>query len=216
MSTAVKVKIEDILKGRFEEVLLNGLRLFRLKNGKTTSRVRVMGFVIRSMVSDDGSHARLILDDGTGSIEVRCWQESVQQVLDKDGTPYKPGTILDVIGRVRQYEKDRYITPKLIIKVENPNWFLVRELEYLNEAVNLKNMVPSRIPKKAESVGMKTIDLKGKIHVYILKAFPDEVTLAEIKEEFPNIDEERIENILSRLEEEGLIYRIGKDKFKAA
>ena len=96
--------------------------------GERVTRVRVMGTVVDKFVRDDQNYANLRIDDGTETVSVRAWQDAVKE-LDL----YKVGDTVDVIGRVREYSGEIYLTPELIIRVDDPNWELVRELEILTE-----------------------------------------------------------------------------------
>lgn len=44
---------------------------------------------------------------------------------------FNVGDLIDVIGRVREFEGEVYLVPDFIFRVEDSNWELVRELEIL-------------------------------------------------------------------------------------
>ncbi|MFH1821006.1 MAG: OB-fold nucleic acid binding domain-containing protein [Methanobacteriota archaeon] len=94
--------------------------------GEQVSRVRVMGTVVDKFIRDDQNYATLRIDDGSETVGLRAWQEGVKE-LDK----FEIGNTVDVIGRVREFNGEIYLIPELIIKVEDPNWELVRELEII-------------------------------------------------------------------------------------
>ncbi len=133
---AVRVRIEDILKGEFEETTLDAARFLRLPSilgvSSLVSRVRVLGIVTYSTVSEDRRYGKIILEDGTGRISLRVWEEDVDLILDPDtGDPYGVGTILDVIAKIRAYKGEKYLYPTLIVKLEDPNWLIVSNLELM-------------------------------------------------------------------------------------
>lgn len=80
--------------------------------------------MVSKFVREDQSYATLRIDDGSGTISLRAWQEGVPE-LNRPSV----GDLLDVIGRVREFEGEIYLVPELILRVEDPNWELVRELE---------------------------------------------------------------------------------------
>jgi len=94
--------------------------------GEQVTRVRVMGTVVEKFIREDQNYATLRIDDGSETISLRAWQEGVKE-LDK----FNVGDIIDVIGRVREFNGEIYLTPELLIRVDDPNWELVRELEII-------------------------------------------------------------------------------------
>jgi RPA family protein len=141
---AVRVRIEDVLKGEFEETTLDAARFLRLPQilgvSSLVSRVRVLGIVTYSMISDDRRYGKIIVEDGTGAISMRVWEEDVDLIIDPDtGDPYEVGTILDVIARVRAYKEEKYLYPTLIVKLDDPNWLIVNNLELMRR--RLKQMI---------------------------------------------------------------------------
>jgi len=139
---AVRVRIEDILKGEFEETTLNAARFLRLPPlfgiSSLVSRVRVLGIVTYSMISEDRRYGKVILEDGTGAISLRVWDEDIDLIVDHDtGDPYNVGTILDVIARIRAYKGEKYLYPTLVIKLKDPNWLIVGNLELMRRRLKL-------------------------------------------------------------------------------
>ncbi len=129
---AVKVLIGDILGGEFEELTAGGYRYFRLASGRSVAKVRIMGVVIDGYLAEDGGHARLSVDDGTGPISLRAWEEGVQLLVDGDTrSPLPRGTVVDVVGKPREWRGEKYVQPMIVIRVEDPNVILLRELEIL-------------------------------------------------------------------------------------
>jgi len=88
------------------------------------SRVRVLATVVDKFVSDTGSFGSLTLDDGSDTVQARVFRED----LEKIGA-IRPGDLVDLIGRVREYNGENYIALETAARVEDPNWELVRKLE---------------------------------------------------------------------------------------
>ncbi len=137
---AVRVRIREILEGEFEEAALNAARLLRppplLGVSISVNRVRVIGMVTGSMISEDRRYGRLTLEDGTGRITVRVWDEEVEMIIDPDtGDLYESGTLLEVIAQVRAYKGEKYLHPSLVIKLKDPNWLIVGNLELMRRVL---------------------------------------------------------------------------------
>ncbi len=86
-----------------------------------------MGTVIDKFVREDQSYAVLRIDDGSETISLRAWREGVPE-LDR----FNMGDLIDALGRVREFGGEIYLAPELVLKVEDPNWELVRELEIID------------------------------------------------------------------------------------
>lgn len=124
-STAAKLWIKDIVQGKF----VKGEQRFEpnvvvTPLNESVSRVRILGTVVSRFTSEDGKYATITLDDTTETIAVRTFREGVELLQE-----VKPGDIVDVIGKVKEYEEERYINPETVWRIEDPNWELVRKLE---------------------------------------------------------------------------------------
>ena len=126
-STVFKLKIEDLVRGQYVHPPESTEPSYLLSPwGERVSRARVLGTVVEKFVREDQGYAVLRLDDGTETISIRAWGEGVLGLVD-----HNPGDLIDIVGRVREFEGEVYLVPELIFRVENPNWELVRELEIL-------------------------------------------------------------------------------------
>ena len=176
------------------------VRYFRLPSGKSVASVRVMGVVVDTYVSDDMGHVRLVIEDGTGSISVRAWDQDVELLIDPaSGLPYSRGTVLDVIGRVREWRAEKYLVPQLVVKVEDPNWILVRALEIMRERLRAA---------AASSEGAARVEEEEDIKTRVLNLLKNKGALREeqIIVEFPDSLGDAVLRSLDELLEEGLIY----------
>jgi hypothetical protein len=131
-SPAYKVKAEDIVFGRCETDQ-SGLSLVT-PWGVRVRKVRILGTIVQKYVKEDGTYSFVNVDDGTGVVRVKAWRDDVRMLQ-----PLGEGDIVDVIGRIRLNERDGevYIVPDLILKVEDPNVELLRELEIIEERLRL-------------------------------------------------------------------------------
>lgn len=124
---AYKVPITDVTQGSYQysdsedetNYLLTPLN-------EKISRCRIMATVVSKHTGDEQRFVFLTLDDTTDTISARVFQEDVELVKN-----IKPGDIVDVIGRIREYQEEKYINLESIKQIDEPNWELVRKLEIL-------------------------------------------------------------------------------------
>lgn len=144
-ATAYKLHVKDILTSEF--VAKEGEPSYILLNGKQVSRVRVMGTIVNKFANDEKKSGGIIVDDGTDVITARAWENEFH-LIDKSVI----GQLVDVIGKVRKYNDDVYLTPE-VVKVVKPDWLVVRQLELRKNKVILEPEVAKEEEKP------KTIDL---------------------------------------------------------
>tara|TARA_B100001971_G_C18185664_1_gene535447 strand:+ start:267 stop:950 length:684 start_codon:yes stop_codon:yes gene_type:complete len=157
--TAFKVRIKDIINGEFikSESQLNQDYLNITSIGKVL-RVRVMATVVSRFINDNQKFALLTLDDGSDTITIRSFGDEVEMLMNVN-----PGDIVDVIGKVKEYDEEKYISTELLWNVENPNWELVRHLELLIQDQNRGNLNPSNIDNKTSNLMEDTLDIEEEI-----------------------------------------------------
>jgi RPA family protein len=120
---SVKTRIKQITAGRY--VAAEGMNPGYVLNpyGMRLSRVRISATVVDKFVAESGKFASLTLDDGTDTIRVKAF--SSLSMFEKIGV----GSEIDVIGKLKEYQGEVYVTPEIITQIEDPNFSLMRELE---------------------------------------------------------------------------------------
>lgn len=103
--------------------------------GQKVSRANLVGAVVDKFVSDDGRYSTLTLDDGSEAIRVKAFGKDIKIF---DGV--EPGDLILVIGFVKQYANEIYITADLVKKVEL-NYEVLRRLEVLDNLNTQKKIV---------------------------------------------------------------------------
>ncbi len=101
------------------------------------SRVRVLATVLDIFVSEDENYATLTLDDTTDTIRCKIFMNSKfedssskQKQVDLETVEnIEKGGLVDIIGKVKEYNEERYIQPETIVKIEDPNFEVLRKLE---------------------------------------------------------------------------------------
>jgi RPA family protein len=105
------VRIADILRNNFvkEEDYPDYVQI----GSKNVSRVNIIGTVI---AIDNGKIQNIIVDDGTEKIAVRSFDKTYSANV---------GDVVLVIGRIRQYNSERYISPEIIRSDIDKKWALI-------------------------------------------------------------------------------------------
>lgn len=116
LKSAYHVSVRQILNSKFiirDESMPDTLLL---ENGENVYRINLMGFLV------DRDKNTLVVDDGTGTVPVRLFERP------ELAEGFQLGELLQVIGRVREFEADRYIFADIVSKVDTA-WIKVRTLE---------------------------------------------------------------------------------------
>ena len=90
-------------------------------SGDRISRINLIATLISK--NDSKNPDNIILDDGTGKIPVRAFQNP--EVLAKP----KVGEIVLLIGRPREFNNEFFLVPEIIKTINNPKWIKLRKLE---------------------------------------------------------------------------------------
>jgi len=92
--------------------------------GKQISRVQILGTVVGRFTSEDGNYGALTLDDGSDTIRVKAFGPDVANIKDAE-----VGQLIRFVGKVKEYNDERYLAPDFAAKVADPNWVTVWKLE---------------------------------------------------------------------------------------
>ena len=111
---AVEINIESIDRCDF----INGEEHNYLQvDDQKISRINLIAAIVRK--EKIGTITNMLLDDGSGKIIIRSFEEN------KKIEELKVGDVAIVIGKVRAYNQERYISPEICKKV-NPLWLKLR------------------------------------------------------------------------------------------
>jgi RPA family protein len=150
-------------------------------NGERISRVRVLGTVIDKFLSEDGNYGTITLDDGTDTIRAKAFQDL--RIIE----PIEKGFVVELIGKIREYNAERYLQPEIIVKVEDPNFEVLRKLE-------LKKMLLSPT-SVSENKPPAEIKAKAPEEEKLPEPKKSEIT-EELEEETEKIVEEKTEDVI--------------------
>ncbi len=171
------------------------------------SRVNIIGVVVT--IPESGQS--LFIDDGSGKIEIRSFEEGN---LFQDLTI---GDIVLVIGRPRSYNEDIYLNAEIVKKITNKGWLEYRKKEILLKNIQMPDLkeeikietpveeVPKEVPKPVEELDeIDTILMK-------IKEL-DKGEGCDVQELASNYPE--AENIVQQLLLKGEIFEIVPGKVK--
>lgn len=120
--TAKKASIGEIDNGTF--VRKSGFESsYILTNlGRRLSRVNILGLIVDKFISPDERYSTITLDDSTDTI--RCKTFVNIKIFDGFGE----GDLVDVFGKLREYNGEIYVIPEIVKKLES-NFETLRLLE---------------------------------------------------------------------------------------
>ena len=195
-SIAYKVRISDILNGNF---VRDDVHAGYIKFGSLNiSRVNVVASLVYK--SEQLNSANAMIDDGTGRIILRVFEN--KNIFSKADV----GDFVIVIGKVREFENEKYILPEIIKKMDNIGWINVRKLELKNinfENVEIKSKVP--VVETAQPISEE---------VYLLIKGLDKGDGADFDAVIKNSKNGHAEQAINRLLENGDVFEVKPGKLK--
>lgn len=119
---AYKMRIGTLLAGK---AVSEGERLKHIETGaKSVVRVNLVANVTDKYVQEgEKKFASLTLDDGSGQIKAKTFGDDIAKLA-----PYNQGDTLVIIGVLRSWNNEIYLTPEIVRK-KDPLYLLVRKYE---------------------------------------------------------------------------------------
>lgn len=193
---AYKVRISDILSGNLtkDEFSAGYIKL----SNYNVSRVNVIATVVYKPENSSG-YNNAVIDDGTGKILLRSF-ENIGAFPKTD-----VGDIVLVIGKIREFNNERYIVPEIFKKLDNFMWLNVRRLE-LRKVVDFDN------DQKSQASNEEFADIDEEIFSIIRKL--DKGDGAFVEDVIKNLKYDAAEKMLNILLEKGNIFEIKPGKLK--
>jgi len=192
---AYKLRIGDVLAGK-PVIIEDKLKCLEFE-GKEIMRVNLISNIVDKYIQDgEKKFGSITLDDASGQIRAKVFGDDLVKFEN-----FNQGDTVMVLGLLRQWNNELYITPE-IIKKKEPQYLLVRKIELENSK-----------PKQMERGEIK--ELKDKI-IEIIKREEDkggadvETMILELKSQPDAINAE-----IKKLLEEGMAYepRPGKIRY---
>lgn len=194
---AYKLRIADILEGKFtkDDISAGYIKL----NDLNVSRVNVVCTLVYKQ-EQAGSYSSAVIDDGTGRISMRSFESDAFSKIDV-------GDILLVIGRIREFNNEKYIIPEITKKIESIEWLNLRRME-------LKNFEVAKIEenKKTEIAEEQNTSIVDEVYSLIRKM--DNGEGVAIEEVIKSSNNSKAEQIINRLLESGDVFEVKPGKLK--
>lgn len=225
--TAMKVRVSDIVNGKWEKREGMVPSFVVSPNGEEISRARVMGTVVGRFLADDGNFASMTLDDGTETIRMKTFKTT--KPLDS----FETGNIVEVIGKVREYMGEIYMIPEIVTRIEDPNMELLRKLELIKSAgrkvpgtadvEDKETGEKSKTEEKEEKPGKKDVKKKEskddraglkKDILKFIESGEDGMEYSKILEKMKGRNENEIESVVNEILAEGICYEPTPGKIK--
>ena len=125
-SVAFICKIHDLITNDFvKEEGAEFAPSYVLCNGEKIARANVIGVVV------DKEEKSLVIDDGTAKIRLRAFENTPG--LDN----FLVGDIVNVIGKIREFNNERYLMPE-IMKKTTKKWLELRKMQLQGSATDNK------------------------------------------------------------------------------
>jgi len=204
---AYKVKINDILKGEYVKEEGEWVPNYIRVGDKKVSRVNLMAVVVSKQNLENTNYQSLIIDDGSGKISIRTFEEG-SNFDDID-----VGSFVVVVGRPREYLNEKYIVSEILKKIGDQLWVEVRKMELGSmkkiEDVSSEVDKPEERKLKEERVGD---DINTKIFNLIKEV--DQGEGADTQDVISKSNIDRAEETINRLLKDGEVFEIKPGKLK--
>ena len=207
--TAKIASIGEIIAGTYIKQEGWDPNYVKTRKGDAISRVNCIGVVVT--IPETGQS--LFVDDGTGRVEIRTYENNNLF----EGITI--GDIVLIIGRPREYNNEIFINAECIRKITNKGW-----LEYRKKEIQLRNIqmpdakeVVSDIPEtisqettETEQISDEDLDDIDKI-LFAIKELDEGqgCTLSDLYEKIPEA-----EGLMTQLLSNGDVYELSPGKVK--
>jgi hypothetical protein len=122
-SVAYKVWVSDIFSSEY--IKQEGFNPnYIMLDGKQVSRVNLIATVVGKFMSDDGNYGAITIDDGTETIRMKAFGPDVIKIKNAE-----TGHLVRAVGKIKEYNDERYLAPDFVKEIKDPNWIIVQKLE---------------------------------------------------------------------------------------
>ncbi len=174
-------------------------------------RVRLIGTVVSKSFFEGSTNKKpfcyLDVEDLTGVIRVKAWDELAQTISDKINI----GDTVLVIGKVKQSNESIFISAEIMRQLDDPIW----ELHNYLSSLHLHREYSSSGTASATDDSSLLGDLIEKILFIIQEnSRVSAVPLEVIEQKLPHVKKEIILKAINSLIENGEIYEVSERKYK--
>lgn len=189
---AVKVRIEDIVNGKYFQKEGFESNYVITPMGRKVSRASILGTVMNKFINDDEDYGFVVIDDESETIRAKVFQST--SVLDD----VEEGQLVKVIGKAREYNDELYLNLEHIKELDDPNWLTLRLLEIYKDEQELKEKVDEIKEKDISQEEMFNLAEQEAINKELLTESEES---EEEEEEREENEKEAKDNILDLIEE---------------
>jgi len=203
--TAYKVWVSDLINNQLHKEDGDYGINYVLVRDKKISRVNILGFVVEKY-DNDVNHISLVLDDKSGRIKLKLWNDDVKILKNLD-----IGTFVLVIGKLR-YNNEIYISPEIVKVIDNPLWGKLRQLELTKLYGHpIRNTI---INTNEKNINNYSEDIRQNILRAIEKFDSGKGAYFEEILTFVKKEKDYVDGVIDNLLKEGEIFKIGGGRFK--
>lgn len=195
-NTALKVRISDLTSGKWVKNEGMVASYVETASGMQVSRARLLGTIVSVFMAEDGMFASVTLDDSTDTIRVKTFKT----VKPLDG--FKVGDMVDLIGKVREWNDEIYVMPEIMRKV-GPEAELLRRLEVAKKG---------KAPQEKQEPGENKDDLRKEV-LKVIEAGKDGISYSDVLSKV-KAAEETVEAVINELLGEGICYEPSPGKIR--
>lgn len=186
--TAKKVSAKEISSGRYVKKTGFESSYVLTNMGRRLSRIRVLGLIVDKWTAEDGSRASMTIDDGSDTLRCKVFVN----VGLYDGL--NAGDLVDVIGKLREYNGEVYVMPEIVRKAP-ANWEALRVAE-LKKIWSDQRILITKImelkKKTADATELKTLAKKLNLNIEEVEG------IIEAEDMLNAAHEQKVENVDAR------------------
>lgn len=155
--TAIPTMISDLTGGSF--VKKEGMEpsYVLTKLGIKISRAKITGVIVDKFMSEDGNYSSITIDDDSDSIRAKAFKEDAD-FFEK----FNIGENVMLIGKVREYNGEKYLIPEVIRKVSS-DYETYHKLRFLKKIASKKkiySVIKSQMGKFSDFQELKNFIVK--------------------------------------------------------
>ena len=210
--TAQKVWIVDLINSPFTAA--EGWNPSTVQvDGRKVARASILATVVAKFASEAGNYASITMDDGTETIRSKAFGPDVAKFANA-----RPGALVRFIGKVKEYNSERYLKPEIVHEVTDPNWVIVQKIELSppDAAPPAPEDTKSNVPEHVAENAIKEEDLgvQAKILNLIRTMANAEGADMDLVMAQSQMESEDAKNIIIGLLKAGEIYEPKKGRLK--
>lgn len=194
--TAYVFWISDMLDA-MPELTPEGAKAFNIR-GKQARRVNIIAAVIDAYENEAKTYRSLTLDDGSGQIRVKAWNEDTAKLA------FNPGDIVLVVGFLHESSGEIFVRPEFARKMD-AEWGIARR-EYLASAYGKPVSEPLKVTEESVNEPVEpTMEARANMLSLISDAADSRVAVEELITK-SGMSRQLAEKVIKELTNDGEIF----------